>query len=308
MITADDLKFFAAVATAPSLAAVSRALDISPSAVTQRLHQLERRLRVRLVERSSRRMRLTEEGALLAERGRAVLSSMDEIVDELGRRSSRVTGCLRIAAPFGFGREYVAPVMAKLGARHPELELLLWLFDDPASALGGANWDILIHVGPLRESLLTMRRLAPNRRILCAAPSYLERHGQPDSPDELAQHRCGVIREDQADVSLLQFDGPHGQQQSVRLRPAFTSNDGQVVRAWAAAGLGVVVRSEWDVAGDLAAGQLVELLPDWQLPNADVVALVASRTARLSRTAAFLELITQSLRPAPWRQASAPPS
>lgn len=247
-------------------------------------------------------MRLTEEGALLAERGAAVLSGIDGIVDELARRSGRITGCLRVAAPFGFGREHVAPAMAAMSARHPGLELLLWLFEDPASSLSAANWDVLIHVGPLKESLLTMRRLAPNRRIVCAAPSYLERYGQPASPEELSAHRCGVIREDQVDVSLLRFVSAQEQERVVRIHPTFSSNDGQVVRAWAAAGLGVVVRSEWDVAADLATGRLVELLPGWRLPDADVVALVGSRTERLSRTSTFLELLGEALQPAPWRR------
>lgn len=308
MLTSEDLKFFTVIAGAPTLAAAARALDVTPSAVTQRLRQLELRLKVRLVERSSRRMRLTEEGALLAERGGAILGGIDEILDELGRRTDRVTGCLRVAAPFGFGREHVAPAMAAMKVRHPDLELLLWLFEDPASSLTAANWDVLIHVGPLKESLLTMRRLVPNRRILCASPAYLERHGRPCDPEDLAAHRCGVIREDQADVSLWRFADAQGQERTIRIRPSFSSNDGQVVRDWAEAGLGIVVRSEWDVGDALRAGRLVELLPGWRLPDADVVALLGSRTERLTRTAAFLAILTEALQPAPWRRRAPPPA
>jgi DNA-binding transcriptional LysR family regulator len=182
MITADDLKFFAAVATAPSLAGAARALDVSPSAVTQRLRQLERRLQVRLVERSSRNMRLTEEGAVLAERGCIVLDELDRIADELRRRTGLITGCLRVAAPFGFGREHIAPAMAAMSVLNPELELALWLFDDPGSSLSAAHWDVLIQVGPIKDSRLTMRRLAPNRRVLCAAPAYLKQYGELTDP------------------------------------------------------------------------------------------------------------------------------
>jgi DNA-binding transcriptional LysR family regulator len=111
-----------------------------------------------------------------------------------------------------------------------------------------------------------------------------------------------VIREDQADVTFWRFAGPRKQQRNVRIRPCFSSNDGQVVRGWCAAGLGVAVRSEWDVAEDLAAGRLIEVLPQWRLPNADVVALVGSRTERVLRTSRFLESLAQALYPAPWRR------
>ena len=302
MISTQDLQFFAVVASAPSLAAAARALDVTPPAVTQRLRQLEHRLQVRLVERSSRRLRLTEEGALLADKGAAIVGDIEAIVDELSRRRSRVTGCLRVAAPFGFGRVHIAPAMALARARHPELDLRLWLFEDPAGSLNADNWDVLIHVGPLADSRLTMRRLAPNRRILCAAPAYLDERGRPDHPDDLAGHDCGVIREDQADVSLWSFTARGGATQTVRIHPRFASNDGMVVRDWTLAGLGLALRSEWDVADSLRDGRLVELLPDWRALDADVVALLGSRSERLARTDAFLAAVTDVLRPPPWRR------
>lgn len=301
MVTSQDFQFFAVVAASQSLAAAARELGVTPSAVTQRLRQLEQRLRVRLVERSSRRLSLTEEGALLAARGSAVLAQIDGIADELARRSACVTGRLRVAAPFGFGRAHVAPVMAAMRSQHPEVELVLWLFQDPANGLSADSWDVMIHVGPLADSSLTLRRLAPNRRILCAAPSYVELHGAPTRPDDLAAHVCGVIREDQADASLWTFSGEGGVVRTVRIAPAFASNDGEVIRAWAKAGLGIIVRSEWSVAEDLQIGRLVELLPGWSLPNADVVALLGSRTERLARTSTFLDIMMDALAPAPWR-------
>jgi DNA-binding transcriptional LysR family regulator len=300
MITSQDLEFFGVVSSASSLAAAARALDVSPSAVTQRLRQLELRLGVRLLERTSRRLHLTAEGQLLAQRGAAVLADLEELTEALVERRQVVTGHLRVAAPFGFGRRYVAPAMAALRSRHPEVKLTLTLFEDPVGVRGDA-WDVLIHVGPLTDSTLTLHRLAPNRRMLCAAPSYLEQHGLPDRPEALRQHACAVIREDQSDVTLWRFSHAEEEPVTTRVQPALSSNDGEVIKQWGLAGLGVIVRSEWDVVEELRQGRLVALLPDWQLPDADVVALLGARGGRVARTARFLESLRAMLQPVPWR-------
>jgi DNA-binding transcriptional LysR family regulator len=170
MLHSDDLKFFQVVSGAVSLAAASRALDISPSAVTQRLSSLERRVGVRLLNRSSRRLELTAEGRLLAERGASVLAELDGIGDVLSRATGTVSGHLRVAAPFGFGRRHVAPTMARLRAEHPEMPLTLSLFQDPL-VVDKEAWDVMIHVGPLCRPRLhrpqrpaqTSRRIASSR-------------------------------------------------------------------------------------------------------------------------------------------------
>jgi DNA-binding transcriptional LysR family regulator len=305
MITSHDLAFFGVVSAATSLAAAARTLDVTPPAVSQRLRQLEQRLGVRLLERTSRRLHLTAEGQLLARRGAEILAEMETITEELAERRGMVTGHLRVAAPFGFGRRHVAPAMATLRERYPELKLTLSLFEDPVSLRSDA-WDVLIHVGPLTDSGLTLHRLAPNRRILCAAPTYLERHGAPERPEDLRRHACAVVREDQADVSLWRFSHQEQPPLTLRIQPAMSSNDGTVVKQWGLAGLGIIIRSEWDVAEDLRHGHLVPLLPGWWLPDADVVALLGARGGRVARTARFVEILKQMLQPVPWRSDEAP--
>ena len=300
MVSSYDLQFFLVLSEAASLAAASRVLGVSPSAVTQRLRALENRLGVRLVDRTSRRLQLTAEGHLLAVQGTAVLAQIDTLSEMLGRRRDVVTGHLRVAAPFGFGRRHVAPVMERLRMAYPEVELTLSLFDDPAH-LHSEMWDVLIHVGPLTDSTMTMVRLAPNRRVLCAAPSYIERHGMPKSPDDLRAHICAIIRENRDDATLWTFRDKSETDIAIRIRPAMSSNDGEVIKQWVLAGLGVTVRSEWDVAEDLNAGRLLELLPSWRLPDVDVVALLGSRSGRVARTARFLEFVKAALQPPPWR-------
>ncbi|UPT56999.1 LysR family transcriptional regulator [Dickeya zeae] len=302
MITSRDLHFFSILASSPSLAAAARALDVTAPAVTQRLQALEQRLGVQLVDRSSHRYHLTAEGALLAEKGADVLDQIEGIAALLAERRNEVIGPLRILAPLGFGRAYVAEAVAHMCRQFPTIQPSLMLSDAPIGTLDTDDWDVLIHVGPLTDSSLALRSLAPNRRILCAAPDYLVKYGWPEHPRDLHLHVCGVLREDRADASLWGFVRRGGSEtNTVRIRPAFTSNDGEVVRHWAVAGLCLIQRSEWAVADDLNAGRLVEIMPEWSLPNADVVALLGPRAGRAARMERFVNILKAMLEPVPWR-------
>lgn len=301
MLTSVDIEFFAVIAESSSLAAAARRLDVTPPAVSQRLRQLESRMGVRLVDRSSKQLHLTPEGELLAARGAGVLGEIEVIAAALSKSRNNVSGPLRVAAPFGFGRAHVAPAMAAMKQRFPDVELVLNLFDNPLGSVRSDSWDVLVHLGAPPDSNFRLRRLAPNRRVLCAAPDYLERHGEPVHPDELRRHVCGVIREDEKDVSLWRFTVAQNDSLTVRIRPAFASNDGDVVTAWVLAGLGIVERSEWAVADDLRAGRLREVLPDWRLADADVVALLGPREGRAVRVDHFVDMLREALTPTPWR-------
>ncbi len=302
MLATDDLRFFLAVAEAPSLAAAARALDVSPPAVTQRLRGLEERLGVHLVDRSGRHLALTDEGELVAERGRAVLDALGDLDEALAARRGRVVGHLRVVAPLGFGRAYVAPVAGAFQQAHPEVAIDLVLSD----RLGGVpegTFDLAIHVGEIAQAApgLIVRRLAPNDRVVCAAPSYLAARGEPASPQDLHVHVCIALRENDEDVTLWRFRRD-GAETRIRIEPLLASNDGEVVRGWALAGRGIIQRSEWDVAADLRAGRLVRLLADHALPEAPVMALLgAPRRARAARTGRFLDALAAALDPPPWR-------
>jgi DNA-binding transcriptional LysR family regulator len=295
-----DLQFFLVVADAPSLAAASRALDVSRSAVTQRLSQLEARLRCRLVDRTTRHLRLTEEGELLLSRARDVLDDLDEISNILGSRHDVVSGHLHVAAPLGFGRRYIRAIVAAFRQRNPDVTVTLTLTDRPTLVSEG-NWDLIVHIGELRNSSLVMVRLAPNDRIICAAPAYLATHGEPVEPADLAAHACLALRQNDEDVTLWRFIDRQRKTTPIRVTPAMSSNDGEVVRAWALDGLGIIVRSEWDIADDLRAGRLRRILPRYRLPSADVVALLGKRGGRAARANAFLKMVQAHLQPVPWR-------
>ncbi|GAB7527092.1 LysR family transcriptional regulator [Paraburkholderia sp. 2C] len=300
MISTEDLHFFITLASAVSLADASRKLDVTPPAVTQRLRLLENRLGMRLINRSGRKMGLTDEGELLSVHARRICADIGNLSDTLASRRGTVAGHLRVIAPLGFGQRYVAPAIAQFRVLYPEVSASLMLSDRPAR-ISDDIWDLMVHIGELRESSLISRRLAPNRRILCAAPGYLARRGEPQHPDELLTHDCIVLRENDEDVTMWRFTSKdRDAAANVRIEPMLTSNDGGTVRDWALAGLGIISRSEWDVAEHLHAGRLVPLLEAWVQPDADIVALVSSRNGRSLRAQRFLELLHASTLQQPW--------
>jgi DNA-binding transcriptional LysR family regulator len=175
------------------------------------------------------------------------------------------------------------------------------LSDHPGAQLVESS-DVIIHIGPPGPMNQIVTTLAPNRRILCASPDYVADAPPIQSPSDLVRHRCLVVRENDEDVTLWRFLHASREPETVRIRPTMCSNDGAVVREWALAGQGVAIRSEWNIAADLAAGRLKRVLPSWEVPPADVVAMLGTRFGRSARTTAFLAMLRQSLSPAPWRR------
>jgi len=300
MLTADDLRFFAAVTGAPTLAAAARLLNVTPPAVTQRLRALESRLGVQLLDRST--ASLTDEGELLAGRSRRILAEIDDVAEQLSERRGIVAGHLRVSAPSGFGRRYVTPAIASFKHAHPDVRVTLELSDNPVRSKPDA-WDVVIYIGELRPLPFQMITLAPNERILCAAPSYLASRGAPAAPSDLHDHDCLALRENEEDVTLWRFAAGQSEPETVRINPALWCNDGEAIREMALSGLGIILRSEWDVAAYIASGQLVPLLPGWSAPAAPVVALLGPRHHRAARTRNFVQDLRRSLKPVPWRTA-----
>jgi DNA-binding transcriptional LysR family regulator len=297
---ATDLRFFVAITEAGSLAEAARRMDVTPSAVSQHLRQMEQRLGVQLVQRSTRRFSLTGEGELFYAGSVDLLAQLDQLTDNLRVRSGEVAGKLDICGPLGFGRRYLAPLLADFCTLHPRLKVSLTLADKvPASE--AQRFDLVVHIGHLPDSSLVAHSIAPNARFLCAAPEYLARRPAPLKPDELAQQDSIVQRENREDVTLWRLRRNRSEV-AVRVPPALWSNDGEVVKQWALMGKGIMLRSEWHVAEDLAAGRLVRVLPEWKLPDADVVALSDQRTGVPARVRLFLAFLQERFKPRPpWR-------
>ena len=301
MIHSEDLRFFCLLATQPSLAQTARMLKVTPSSVTQRLQAIEDKLKLKLLNRQNRTITLTDEGQLLLERARVILADMDELQVDLDGRKHELVGRLRILAPLGFGNEYVAELAAQFQARHRSVSVELLLSDSPNRQTLDA-WDIIIHIGALRDSSLLQTVLAKNRRFLCASPAYVACHGRPANIADLRHHACISLQENAEDVTMWRLQAPGADSHAaIRIRPQLTSNDGRVVKQWALHGHGIMLRSEWDVARELRSGALLHLLPDHDLPDADIVALLGSEQRRRSaRTMHFLEALKQSLAAPPW--------
>ncbi len=299
MLSSDDLQFFVTLERAPSFAAAARAMSVSPPAVTQRLRGIEQRLGVRLFHRNPRGVSVTDEGALLAERAADILAGLDELADQLGERGNRVRGHLRVAAASGFGRRYVAPVVAAYRRTFPDVRISLHLSDNPLR-LRPEAWDVIIHVGQLPMLDLQLITLAPNRRILCCAPAYLYQQRPPETPADLASHACLTLVENDDDFTLWRLRS-QVDEATIRINSPLASNDGETIKMWAIDGLGILIRSEWDVADDLAAKRLVRILPGWAPLDAPVVALLASKSGRAARSRHFIEHMQAALSPIPWR-------
>jgi DNA-binding transcriptional LysR family regulator len=295
-----DLRFFVALTEAGSLAEGARRMDVTPSAVSQHLRQMEQRLGVHLVHRSTRGFNLTDEGQLFYEGALDVLSQLDHLTESLRARSGEVAGRLDVCGPLGFGRRYLAEAVAEFHSRHPGLLVSLTL-SDAVPASEAQRYDIVVHIGQLTDSSMVAYPIAPNGRFACAAPAYLARRPAPGSPEQLNQHQCIVLRENHEDVTLWRMRRNRSEV-AVRVPAVLSSNDGEVVKQWALMGKGIMLRSEWDVAEHLRSGQLVRILPEWQLPDADVVALVSRRAGMSARVRLFLTFLQDRFKPAPpWR-------
>ena len=304
MITSEDLRFFQAISTHPSLAAAARALDVTAPSISQRLQNIEKKLQVQLMHRHARATRLTDEGRLLTERAAAILADLDDLQQVMWNHKNQISGKLKVLAPLGFGNDYVAPLMAKFRQQYPEVTVELELSDTPDWS-AGHTWDLMIYIGELKDSSLHKSVLAPNRRFLCASPEYIAQHGAPKCPKDLLQHACIALRENAEDVTMWRFTSvDNGKQESVRVHPSLASNEGRSVKQWAIDGHGIILRSEWDLAPQLQSGQLIRLLDQYNAPSADIVALLGTdRRNRCLRTNTFLELLQQNFKRQPWLSA-----
>jgi len=290
----DDLRLAAALLRERSLSAAARSLGVTPPALSMRLRKLETMLGLVLANRTARKLQLTSEGERFGREAYELLQKLDGLRESLQRDDQRLTGTLRVSAPFGYGRTHVAPLLARFSRLHPSLRLQLDLRETPWPDRHDA--DVVVHVGTVRDSSWVAHPLAANERWLCASPAYLREHGTPRSPAELAYHSCICIRENDEDVTLWHMRPVEGSRkgETLRVHPAFVTNDGGVARQWAEDGMGLVLRSEWDAAAAVAAGRLARVMPDWTFGAAPVMLLVPTRKGRSPRTQAFVSFVREA--------------
>lgn len=271
MNTVSDLAFFVALARQPSLAAAAQDMGITPPNVSRRLAALEKRLGLRLLNRTTRRLSLTAEGQRYLNEGEQILRDLEGLEESLAADRQAPQGVLRVNATFGFGRRHLAPAISDFALRYPQVEVILTLTDHPLDLVEHAI-DVGIQFGTPPDARVLARRVASNRRLLCASPNYLSEFGVPTTPQELAQHRCIVIRESTATFNHWPLS--NGQDKlMVKVRGPLSTNHGEVAVDWALAGHGIVLRSEWDVAAYLRSGRLSRILAPWVGDMADIHAI-----------------------------------
>ena len=294
-----ELGFFATLAAAGSLSAAARELGVSAAAVSKRLALMEARLALALVSRTTRRMGLTPEGELLLEHARRILADIEALEQRLGAGKGTPQGLLRINATLGFGRSHVAPVISRFARKHPQVDVQLQLSVNPPPPSDDA-WDLNIRFGPPPDGRVIARLLARNRRLLCAAPAYLARAGTPRTPAELARHNCiGIRQGDEAwgTWRLAPARGRSPASTAVKVRGHLSTNDGEIAVLWALDGHGILMRAEWDVARHLKSGKLVEVLPQYRTPDADIYAVWPQRHQHSPRVRAFVDFLATSFPP-----------
>lgn len=292
-----DLGFFSVLASAGSLSAAARELGITTPAVSKRLALMESRVGLSLVNRTTRRMSLTPEGELYLEHARRILGEIDDMAQLLGASRATPKGLLRVNATLGFGRSHVAPLISRFVRKHPQVEVQLQLSVNPPAPTDDA-FDVCIRFGAPPDARIIARHIAPNRRLLCAAPAYLAKHGTPRVPNDLARHHCIGIRQGEEAYGVWRLSSGRGRNASteaVKTRGRLTTNDGEIAVNWALDGHGILMRAEWDIERYLKNGRLVQVLPQYHTPDADIYAVYPQRHQRAARVRAFVDFVALSL-------------
>lgn len=292
-----DLGFFSVLASAGSLSAAARELGITTPAVSKHLAQMEARVGLSLVNRTTRRMSLTPEGELYLENARRILGEIDDMAQQLGASKATPQGLLRVNATLGFGRSHVAPLISRFVRKYPQVEVQLQLSVNPPP-LTDDSFDVCIRFGAPPDARIIAKHIAPNRRLLCASPAYLAKHGTPRAPRDLMRHNCIGIRQGEEAYGVWRLTSGRGKSattEAVKIRGNLTTNDGEIAVNWALDGHGILMRAEWDIERYLKSGRLVQVLPQFHTPEADIHAVYPRRHQLSARVRAFVDFAALSL-------------
>jgi len=298
---------FVSVAVKGSLTAAAKAEGVAPAIIGRRLDSLEAHLGVKLLVRTTRRITLTHEGAAFLEDCQRLLADVANAEASVSAGGVKASGHLRITAPAGFGRRHVAPLVPKFLAENPEVTLSLNLSDRVVD-LAGEGFDCAVRVGDLPDSSLVSVRMADNRRLCVATPEFLQRHGTPQTPQELMRFRCLTLSSDASQTRGWAFRVPTegGGHKVIHLRPTgpMDCSDGQVLHQWCLAGLGIAWRSTWEVEAEVRRGELVPLLETFAAPPNGIYAVFPQRKHLPLRLRLWIDFIKHHYsRPAYWSAA-----
>jgi LysR family transcriptional regulator, transcriptional activator for dmlA len=295
------MAFFNMLARCGSFSAAARELEVSTPAVSKRLAQMEARLGVQLLNRTTRRMGLTAEGETYLSHSRRILADIDDMEQLLTSAASEPKGLLRVNATLGFGRSHIAPLISAFVRLYPQVQIQLQLSADPPP-LGEDAFDVCVRFGVPADTRMIARRIAPNRRLLCAAPAYLAKHGTPRVPHDLAGHECIGIRQGDEAYGVWRLSSGK-RTEAVKVRGKLSTNDGEIAVNWTLAGHGILMRAEWDIARYLRSGRLRPVLENYRAPPADIHLVYAPRHQNSARLRAFVDFLAAHFEKASTRAA-----
>ena len=296
-----QVETFVSVAQRGSLTAAARAEGVASAVIGRRLDALEERLGVKLLLRTTRRLTLTHEGSSFLEDCQRVLAELADAEAGVSAGGLRASGHLRITAPAGFGRRYVAPLLPRFQAEHAGLRCSLNLADRVVD-LPTEGFDCAVRVGDMPDSSLVSLRLADNRRLCVATPAFLARHGTPQQPADLARFACLTLSSDASQTRGWAFAAADGGVEFLRPAGLLDCSDGQVLHDWCLAGHGIAWRSTWEVQADIAAGRLAEVLGPFAAPPNGIYAVVPQRKHLPLRVRLWIDFLRfHYTRPAFWQ-------
>lgn len=287
-----QIESFVAVSTKGSLTAAATAEGVAPAVIGRRIDALEERLGVKLLVRTTRRISLTHEGSAFLEDAQRLLADLSNAEASVSAGGLQASGHLRITAPAGFGRRHVAPLVPRFVGLHPEVSLSLNLSDRLVD-LVNEGFDCAVRVGDLPDSSLVSVRLADNRRLCVASPTYLGRRGRPTRPEDIARHDCLTLSSEASQTRGWAFT-VDGQLHHVRPSTRLDCSDGQVLHAWCLEGLGLAWRSWWEVEADVRAGRLLSVLDEYAAPPNGIYAVFAQRKHLPLRLRLWIDFVKEA--------------
>ena len=293
-----EMMSFVAVVDAGNFVGAADASGLSKAALSRHVAMLEQRLGVRLLNRTTRRLSLTDDGQRFHTRAKELLATLDEIESEASSTTTEVAGVLRINAPLTFGILHLAPLWGRFAERHPKVALDISL-NDRVTDLVEEGYDLAVRITDMPNSQLVSRKLASTRIVACASPAYLAAHGHPAHPRELAGHRV-IAYSYASSRDEWTFNGPEGEV-SARTRPFMQSNNGDTCRQAALDHQGIILQPDFLIGGDLARGDLVELMPHYSAGELGIHAVYASRKHMPGKTRKMVDFLADAFRRPSWQ-------
>jgi len=290
-----SLRLFIRIAELGVVSAAARDLLLSPASASARLVKLEKTVGFRLFNRTTRAVSLTTDGAAFLPYAEQMIETLEMGLSAVSGQGTQAQGLLRMTMPGSFGRMYIIPILHKFHARHPQVSLDLRLSDEVLNVVEGA-FDLIIRNASLSDSSFVARKLASDRRLLVASPAYLKQHGTPSTPAELTKHQCVIL----ADSNKWKFESG----ELVSVSRSFVVNDGEAMRVMIESGMGIGLKSKWNVSESLKSGKLVEVLPNFTIATTSSIwALYPSGRIVAPKVRAMIDFLLEAFSPVPvWEQ------